>query len=299
MKITFELRTLHASLILDVRDRFAYECGVYGNHPLPLSAVKFTIPAQIVNNTRQNLTAPLELVTKRSPSGYYLFFDRYRVSADYQARGLLLPGRYVLRVESAFYQSAEQTVDLPHSDQPYLFDLVPGLAYPFPSWTKLLWGTLRRFDGSVLARADVDLPELSRHTQTSARGGWGFIFTRKPAADITVRFTLPGGAVHSVPNFPIKLTGSELVQASLRGRAETVNGVGIAAAGIEILALPGTVHTGDDGNWRYFFDVDFNVDQQDRTVSVRATLPDGRQMTQDDIKVRPHRAGVVPPFRFD
>jgi hypothetical protein len=134
VKKTHRRHLRRAVQIFDLEDEYARERGVRGGHPRPIGRISFRLVGQLINDTRQEFDEPLKLITLGNPSGYHLFFGMVKPRNGATSGTRLANGRYVLSVESDFYQKAEVTVDIPMPDPkvPVRLDLSPGYAYPFP-----------------------------------------------------------------------------------------------------------------------------------------------------------------------
>jgi hypothetical protein len=132
MKV-LDSRTLTATLVFDLEDRFVRERRTGEQHPRPIGPVSVFIVGQMQAGARQLFAQPLEIATQRSPSGYLLFFGRVLDDLKRQRNAGLAPGTYIVRVEAERYEPVERDdIVLPRSDTAYFFDLSPGLTYPFP-----------------------------------------------------------------------------------------------------------------------------------------------------------------------
>jgi hypothetical protein len=176
------------------------------------------VVGQIVNGDRQDLDKPLELVVRRNPSGYHLFFGLVRLPngrthRSYLAdgtyvdsatrRAYLDDGKYVVRVESRYYQPVEQEVVLPmpKPKEPPI-SLSPGYAYPFPKTSTrpdgggptLLRGSVHDADGKGIAGVEIEVVGQDQEKityLTDESGQWVLVFPdTQSSGDVTVRFTL-------------------------------------------------------------------------------------------------------------
>lgn len=315
MSAMLEFRRLAATLIFDLEDAFARQRGVNGPHPRPSGEFVFSVVGTMVGGVRQPITPPLQLKVLTNPSGYQLFFGT-AASQDQSGRSASLSaGQYVVRVDSDFYQRAERTdVTIPSIFAPkapassliapYLFDLQPGYAYPFPSvstlpnggGTTLLRGVLRTADGTGIAGATVQVVGQSNTYTTDESGQWVLVFPDTQATGtVTVHFVLADGTVKDVAGVSV-VQGSTtgLLQTALRGLVLTQTGTGIAGATVQVSGQTGQTMTDSDGNWFFYFD----VTQAAAKVTVTAKTPDGRTQKQKNIPVQPRGTVVVPSFRF-
>lgn len=304
--LTFnDIRRLSATLVFDLEDRFARGRGVRGFHPRPLEPVKFLATARIEGGVRKEIVPPLELVVTRNGGGYHLFFGTARRHDGERRERALTDGLYAVRVEGRFYQSAERVdVVVPTPDRAFSFDLRPNYAYPFPSESTLggglgltlLRGTLHTTDGRGVAGATLQVVGTTEPCVTDATGQWVLVFPDTQASgNVTVRVVLPGGAAQNVAGVPV-VRGREagLGETALRGWLLSAAGGVIPGATVQVQGFADLVTAGLDGGWFYYFD----LNQAAATVSVTATLPDGRSQTQINQQVRPRATVVVPTFRF-
>jgi len=297
-------RLLDATLVLDLEDAYARDRGVGGPHPRPIGATRLLLAGEVVGGVRRNFPEPFALEARRNSDGYELFFGRYRLP-DGRVVTSLPPGRYVVRVESDFYQRAERAdVDLPEPAVPYVFDLQPGVRYPFPSGSPiprsvgptLLRGVLQDFGGAGVEGAAVEVVGQSNVCRTDDQGQWVLVFPDNvPSGNIVVRVTFPNGALAQAQAVPI-VAGREsaLAPTTLRGSVLTVAGVGIPSAEVTVTGAQGVAPTRPDGS----FAVVFPLSQAAAVVDVTATLPDGRSQTRAAIPVQPRATVVVPTLRF-
>lgn len=198
MTIASELRHLKAVQIFDLEDIYAREWAVRGRHPRPIGPIKFYVVGQVVNGSRQDFHEPLELVVRRNPSGYHLFFGVVRLPNGAKRRSYLADGKYIVRVEGRYYQQFEKdvTLPIPNANKPAFFDLFPAYLYPFPKTRggrpTLLRGCVQRPDGQGIAKVKVQIVGQEKITSmTSETGRWLLIFPDdQPAGNVTVRFTL-------------------------------------------------------------------------------------------------------------
>jgi hypothetical protein len=327
MAISYRQRLRPATAILDLDDRWALRRGIHGRHPRPFGAIRYSLVAREVGGVRQPLADPMRLVMIRNPSGYDLFFgqvwfnDHDRVSrpTDFPGRppgrrdspsngsepGLLradLQGTYILRIESDYYQTAEQPIALPSSETPYSIGLEPGYRYPFPDpftahggAPTLLRGTLYATGGAALPRVRVEVPDRSLSYVTNDSGQWVLVFPDdEPSSVVTVRIGWPDGRSEQVPAVAIEQGRSRtLVQAGLRGWVHDAAGLPVRGARVSVSGHAGEALTGVDGSW-YFY---FGLSQPVAIATVTAVLPDGRALTRPNVQVQPRALVVVPTFR--
>ncbi len=300
----YELRRQTATLIFDLEDRFARSRGTRGFHPRPLEPVRLFVVARIVLGLRQDFARPLELIVQRNGSGYHIFFNAIRQPDGSVRQAALDAGSYVVRVESRYYQTQEQTVALPTPERATFFDLQPGFNYPFPNGgtlsggrgLTLLRGGLHATGGRGLAGARVEAAGVTDSYLTDETGQWALVFPdTQPSASLSVRVTFPDGSVENIANVHV-VQGSEsgLAQASLRGFVLTDAGGVIPGATVEVQGMTGATKTESDGSWFYYFD----VNQAAFAADVTARLPDGRTRTQVNQLVQPRATVFVPTFRF-
>lgn len=217
MALIYRRQFPRASQVFDLEDAYARERKVRGRHPRPIGPVRLYVVGRMANGDRQDLHKPLELVVRRNPSGYYLFFGLVRLPngrthRSYLAdgtyvdsatrRSYLDDGKYVVRVESRYYQPVEQEVDLPMPEpkEPTSIDLSPGYAYPFPKTSTrpdgggptLLRGSVHYADGRGIAEVKIEVVGQEEPAYwTDGSGQWVLVFPdTQPPGDVTVRFTL-------------------------------------------------------------------------------------------------------------
>jgi hypothetical protein len=299
--LRYELRHLGAVLVLDPEDAYARDRGVRGRHPRPVGPLTYRLVAQMTDDGRQDLAVPPELAVERTASGYDLFLGRELLPGGRRRRLPLPDGTYVLRVESPLYQPTERDdIDLPASG-PYLFELRPGYAYPFPTETlpggrgpTLLRGTYRTPDGSGISGATVVAPDHSDPCLTDDTGQWVLVLPdTEPTGQVTVRF-IQGDTVEEATGVAVVGGGqASLAVPALRGRV-LARGVGIARATVSVAGHPGQSSTGDDGGWSYHFPPSLVQD----VVSVTARLPDGRDQTHTGIQIHARATAEAPDFTF-
>jgi hypothetical protein len=303
-----ELIHLTDAMIFNLEDVFARERRARGRHPRPLGAVKFLLVGRVVNGAREDFKPPLEMIIKNSSSGYHLFFGRIK-SADRYARRALVDGtRYVVRVESDFYQPIERDDILwpiPRPVDPYSFDLRPGYAYPFPKESSLggglgptlLRGALLSPGGEGIAGATLRVQNQSNDYHTDRTGQWVLVFPDNQASgNVTLDILSADPPTQiQVPNVTVR-RGLEtgLAQTALSGRVVNQAGVGIGGAIITVDASQGESKTRGDGSWFYYFP----LDQAQITVAVTARLSDGRSQTRPNLTVQPKETTPVAVFQF-
>ena len=180
---------------------------------------------------------------------------------------------------------------------------------PMEHGPTLLRGSLQTRDGHPVSGAVVDVPSLSQVPAytTGPAGGWVLIFPEAlntGPVDLRFRLLQPDGSIvdHDVPDVCV-VRGYEcsLSQAALRGWATdrgrpvsrfTLQSVSTGSGG----PYPDLAVTSTDGGWFYYFDVDEPLKED--VVDVTARLPDGRNLVEHDVLVRPRATVAVPAFRF-
>jgi hypothetical protein len=300
-----EFRHLSATAIFDPEDGYARRRGLRGLHPRPIGPVTYWLVGRAGAGGLERFEAPLEMRVRRNPSGYDLFFGRVAPAAGDATT--LADGVYAVRVLSPylFYQPAERPdIAVPRPDTPYLIDLEPAAAYPFPTETTpglrgptLLRGTYVRHDGTSITGATVQVPGASTVSVTDSAGQWVLVLADdQPTGNVTVRFQAPDGTVETVPGVLV-VGGQEasLRQTALRGwTLATTGGAPMGGANVTVSGQPAPVQSGRDGSWSYHFP----FAQPGGLVSVTASLPDGRTQTQPDVLVQPRVTNVVPTFHL-
>ena len=303
-----EFHRLEDAIVFDLEDSYARSRRVSGKHPRPRGSLKFYLAGQVLNGVRQNFAEPLEMSVINNNSGYHLFFGKVKWP-DKSARHALTKGnRYVVRVESEFYQVVERDDiewPLPQPFTPYFFDLDPGYAYPFPTESTLagglgltlLRGALLSPDGEGIASATVRVQNQSNTYRTDQTGKWVLVFPDSQASgNVMVDVAL------SSPPSQFQVAGvniergrtSGLRQTALRGHVVTPAGVGIGGAIIEVSNHPGQAGTRNDGSWFYYFP----LNQPSAAVTVTARLPDGRTQTLTNVQVQSQETSPVTAFQF-
>jgi hypothetical protein len=118
--------------ILDLEDRMLRERQGGATHPRPFGRLTVALIARMLpDGTRQPLDPALQLILKRSSSGYLLFFGLIQLAGGAKRRVRLAAGRYVARVESEYYLTAyRDDLDLPRSATAYFFDLEANPFHP-------------------------------------------------------------------------------------------------------------------------------------------------------------------------
>jgi hypothetical protein len=294
-------------MVFDLEDAFGRERGVRGPHPHALGPVKFLLAGRFVNGVRVDFGSPLEMIIKNNPSGYHLFFGLVK-SADMSVRRALVEGtRYIVRVESSFYQVVERDDILwpmPHPVTPYFFDLQPGYAYPFPRESglggglgpTLLRGALLTSGGEGVAGATVRVQNRPGEYRTDRTGQWVLAFPDSQSfGNVILDISAPDTSTQiQVIAMVEQGRDARLRQTALSGRVVSRSGIGLGGATIEVGSLQGRSKTRGNGNWFYYFP----LDQAAKTVAVTARLPDGRSQTQSNIQVRPRETTPVPVFQF-
>ncbi|MBS1789178.1 MAG: carboxypeptidase regulatory-like domain-containing protein [Acidobacteria bacterium] len=285
------------AIIFNLEDSYARSRRVRGKHPRPLGSLKFYLVGQVVNGGQRNFAAPLEMIMTNNNSGYHLFFGQVKWPDRFARHALKEGRRYVVRVESSFYQVIERAdIDWPMKQpvEPYFFDLAPGYDYPFPTegtlggavGQTLLRGALLSSGGEGIAGGTVRVQNKSNVYSTDRTGKWVLVFPDGQASgNVTVDVALSNPpSQFQVTDVHIErgLTRG-LMQTALQGRVMTAAGVGIGGATIEVSNQQGQARTRSDGRWFYYFP----LNQPAATVSVTARLPDGRTKTQPNVKVQP------------
>jgi hypothetical protein len=304
MAARFELRHLTAALIFDLEDGYARRRGVRGLHPRPIGPLVYRLLGRAQDGGTERFEPPLDLRVRRNPSGFDLFFGLVELPDG--TRRTLADGVYALRISSPYqyYQPVElENIALPRPDTPFSVDLEPAAGYPFPTETlprfrgpTLLRGVYAGRDGAGIAGATVQVPGVSTICVTDHIGQWVLVFPDdQPTGNVTVRFQASDGTVENVPGVLV-LGGQEasLRQTALRGWTLATTGAPLAGASVAVSGQPAPVRSRPDGSWSYYFP----LSQQATTVSVTASLPDGRAQTHPNIPVEPRATNVVPTFRL-
>lgn len=300
-----DMRTLSATAVFDVEDRYARERGVRGPHPRAIAPLRFRAVARITGGGRVDMDPELELDVVRNASGFDLFYGSAG-AAGTRERRRLDDGTYAVRVLSrGVYQPVERAdVSMPAPAAPYLFELDPGYAYPFPSAAAsargagptVLRGALQGPDGRGIEGARVEVTGTTRAYTTDESGQWVLVFPENhQTGAVTVRFGLPDGTAVNVAGVQVPARGdSVLAQTGLRGGVLTTAGVPLERATVTVSGQPGRTLSQSDGRWFYYF----RPDQVATNVIVTATLPDGRSQSRGAVPVQPRSTVVVDTFRF-
>jgi hypothetical protein len=300
-----DMRSLSATAVFDVEDRYARDRGVRGPHPRPIAPVRFRAVARVTTGGRVDLDHELELDVVQNGAGFGLFYGNAGpAGADAPRR--LEDGTYVVRVlAGGVYQPVERPdIVVPTPSPAYGFDLDPGYAYPFPSGVAsshgaaptLLRGALQARDASGIAGARVEVAGTTRAYTTDEAGQWVLVFPEtQGTGPVTIRIELPDGTVTNVTGVQV-IAGrdSVLAQTALRGTVTTADGVPLAGATVTVGGQPGSTRSQGDGGWFYFF----RPDQPATNVTVTATLPDGRSQSRGGVPVQPRSTVVVQSFRI-
>lgn len=300
------VRHLTAALVFDPVDTFARTRSGPASRPRPLGSIRFMLVAEQVGGVRQDFPSPLELQVRGNDAGYGVWFGRVR-----RPNGTIVsatpPGTYVVRAESAYYQTQEVLVDVPTPAPAFPLELQPGYAYPFPaggtspraSGPTLLRGVLQGPDGTGIAGATVEVtPPTVPPTpvfRTDVSGQWVLVFPEtQPAGNVTIRFTFSDGTVTDVAAVAI-VPGqqSALGSTAFRGFV-TSAGIPVEGATITVTGAPGSARSRRDGGWQYVFP----LNQAPVNADVTALLPDGRSQPELNQPVQPRATVVVPSFRF-
>jgi hypothetical protein len=300
-----DMRSLSASAVFDVEDRYARERGIRGAHPRPIAPLRFRAVARMTAGGRVELDPELGLDVIRNRSGFDLFHGSAGpVGTDERRR--LDEGTYAVRVlAGGIYQAVERTdIVIPTAATSYKFELEPGYAYPFPSGAAsasgagptVLRGGLQGPDARGIEGARVEVAGTTQTYTTDESGQWLLVFPpNQPTGAVTVRFTLPDGSVVNVVGVPVVAgRDSALAQTALRGSVTTTEGGPIAGAAVTVSGQPGQTLSQVDGGWFYYF----RPDQPATNATVTATLPDGRSQSRGAVPVQPRSTVVVQSFRF-
>jgi hypothetical protein len=313
-------RTLVATLILDLEDSYARGRQGPHSHPRPIEPLRFWLAGPVMGGIVQSFDSMPELAMVRNSSGYHLFFREQKLPGSRLGRLALSHGKYRLHVTSPFYQTAQMDVDVLDPDIPKMdadsLDLEPVYCYPFPDvrpvrvegpggciddpearspGPTLLRGTLRGADGLGIAGAKVQVPGRSNTYRTDDTGQWVLWFPdHQPTGTVTVRVTMPDTSDVDVLNVCV-VRGREtsLHETALRGWIRR-SGTGVSGAAVTVAGHPGQATSGPDGVWTYVFP----LLQDNETVSVRAVLPDGTELTQSGIGIKSRATILVPTFAF-
>ena len=300
-----DMRTLSATAVFDVEDRYVRERGVRGPHPRPIAPLRFRAVARITGGGRVDIDPELDLDVVRNASGFDLFYGSAGPAGGRERRRLD-DGTYVVRILSGgIYQPLERAdVAMPAPAASYLFELEPGYAYPFPSAAAspsgagptVLRGGLQGPDGSGIEGARVDVTATTRTYTTDESGQWVLVFPDShQTGAVTVRFRLPDGTTVNVAGIQVPAGGdSVLAQTGLRGNVLTTAGVPLEGARVTVSGQPDGTLSQSDGSWFYYF----RPDQAAINVTVTATLADGRTQSRTAVPVQPRSTVVVDSFRF-
>jgi hypothetical protein len=270
MRPAYETVPFSAELILDISDSHAASRGAPRSRPLPIEPLILRFVARIEGGARVALPDPLELVTSRGPSGFFVYYGLVK-SADGGPRCRQLPpGDYFVNIRSNVYAESEVQVHLPSPRRAYEVDLLPGPAYPFTlvsplsqaaaqaagcseralkgrPGTTLLRGTLRGTDGQPVPGAAISASIPARQGPgyiTSASGEWLLVFpSAGPAGDwpsgpVTVRVALPAAGAAPAVSFDVpgvcvvRGYDTSLLHTAFRGRV--VDAAGRPAAGARL-----------------------------------------------------------------
>jgi hypothetical protein len=267
------------------------------------NSIKYYVLGKIENGVRRDFNRTLELVIKRNPSGYDLFFGQLQLPNGTLYQSVLDAGRYVLRLQSDFYQPLERDdIDLPAPRDPYSIDLEPGFAYPFSESTgthgggpTLVRGSAYASDGKGVAGVVVETANGASRYRTDATGQWALVLPEAQSpGNLIVRFSWPDGRVDTtaVSIFPGKTV--TLPQAAFRGRVVNAADIGIAGGVIRVSGHPGSSISDSEGDWYYYF----LHSQESEVVNVTAQLPNGQTLTHTGLEVKPRTIVVVPNFQF-
>lgn len=302
----YEKRLQSAVLIFDVEDRYAREIGIRGKHPRPLGTIKYFVLGKIENGVRRDFNRTMELVIKRNLSGYDLFFGQLRLPDGTERafrQGFLGEGRYVLRLQSDFYQPLERDdIDLPEPRNPYSIDLEPGYAYPFSAsigthggGPTLLRGSAYASNGKKVAGVVVETTNGVSRYRTDEAGQWVLVLPEAQSpGNLNVRFSWPDGRVDTTAVSISSGKTATLPQVAFRGRVVNGAGIGIVGAVIRVSGHSGSGISDSDGDWYYYF----LHSQENDVVSVTVQLPDGQTLTHSGLEVKPRTIVVVPTFQF-
>lgn len=312
--IRYEYRTRTALRVFDPVDSFARNRGLAGARPRPIGAVQVYLLADRTPGAERNFDVPPELVLARDPDGYAISYGRLRTPDGGVRATRFLGGPYLLRVRSTYYQVADfDGVRLPATaDQPEPYELVlsPAYTYPFPTATTppmvklddtgataltLLRGAVLAPDRRGIPDARVTAPTAMPY-RTDQDGQWVLVFTEgvPPSAQVDVTIAVPGANPVVLPGVPVDPGGTAtLAQTALRGRI-LAPGANPGSATVLVEGTPGAAGVRADGAWNYCFP----IDQPAGSVSVTATLPDGRSLNARDVPVTPRHTTTVPDFSF-
>lgn len=299
--ITFDLRRFSAPVIVDLVDDFALRRGLQGEHPRPIGGLSYTIPARVVAGARTAIDPPIRPVVIANASGYSLFFGATRPTLSH--RGRLLPGSYILRVESPYYQAAEIPLTIPDlpgpTTAPAMTSLEPGYAYPFPDGTTLLRGQTAAVDGSGISGVAVSIQGLANGPTylTDATGVWALDFPSTTASGpVTVVLKPPAGAATTLSASLV--AGAEVVLSAtaLSGMAFEYDGRPATGATIAVSGRAATVAVGPVGSWTYVLPAP--PPPLPAAVTVTATTADGRTVTIPNVPITASATKTLASIRF-
>ena len=307
-----------ALLIFDLEDQFARDRAVKGPHPRPIGSVRFFLVNQTGNP--QPFDPPREMVVSANPTGYLLFFGNIILPDGAVRRVDPTQWPWTIRVESDFYQKAEQTPPAAPPPASFVpgapgsaasdlihFDLAPGPSYPFPNdppgqGVIRLRGAQRNTDGTAVAGMPVQALDsatkkaLGNSAITGADGQWIVTFPPPPPSTgvVIVRFTKPDGTFDDVTGVQVKPDiDNNLAQTALRGQVR-VGKVGLPGAVVTVAGVAGQTITDSSGNWFYYF----GPNQAAASVTLNVALPDGQKSSRSKVQVQPRATVVVPSFDF-
>lgn len=307
------LRLGRAVAVFELVDRYALERGTAGPHPQALGRVRFFAYARRDGRRREPLEPPLELMTRRNPSGFFLFFGQVLTPDGVRT---LEPAVYSVAVRSEYYQGTGRArVPLPPSDRTplgrYRFRLRPGYLYPFPDGSSqpgleaptLLRGEVLTPDGRGVANARIyawrpvpggrSVRAALFAYRTDASGQWVLVFPDElPRGEVRVRVRAPGQPTVSVLTEILPGRTNSLRQTSLTGAVLYESGVPVEDGRIQVEGFPGRGITDAGGRWSYTFPLDMIKAR----VTVRVTHPQGAQPPERSVEVIPRSTVHVPVF---
>jgi hypothetical protein len=305
--------------IFDLRDQVRTWQGTQGPVAPLRTEARFAVVASVdAAGNRAPLANPVDLLTVRTPSGYFVWHSLARIGEGPAVRGLLRPGRYFVLVRAPRYSDLEIALDLP-LPAPVVgpHRMAPGADYEFPgadplrpgqveqegTGPTLLRGTLRREDGSGwgdvrveaqgFARADASAP------RTDGAGAWLIAFRDAATGDVTLRFTVPDGTTHDVGQVRVvRGRSASHVQTGLRGLVLSPAGTAAADASIVASTPAGTFRSRAlrDGSFSLFFPPDVHASAPVRvalTVDWAGQAPLNRNPV-----VQPRAVTTLQEFRF-
>ena len=324
--------------VFDLQDVHARDRGLQGEHPRPVGSMRFLLVGKVIGNNEPDVIAPpLELILRRNPRGYHLFFGQVQVESPAGRRQHRLnSGTYRLHIVSDYYQLCEKDVIFPMENHkvPCSVELKPGYRYPFdnainfsdvdsggfPAWRgpTLLRGSLYHADGSPIGDATVSLTDPLLDPQpmytTDANGQWVLIVPVDAFSDsvpdggvvsrnMSLAFSWPDPADtqqtvnHTKDVEEVKLGAQQSVLQS--GLRGWVMQGGRAAAGAAItIATNGfSEQVNTRADGSWYFYI--GLDQSIETdVTVSAQLPDGTSQVQTTKFVSGATVNV-PTFQFE